>query len=399
MSLDQAFLLSSGGALFLGVFLVAVLMAQGGRAARSQQILGLLILACALNAAHPVLTHVFLGPTRGSDQFFEPLQFLLAPLMTGYASSLLQSGFPLRARHLLHFLPALAAFAVSVAFTLHDNPSRPWITIALWTALSIQMVAYLIPAIRILRRHQSSLKARVSNLERVDLDWLRWFYVVLVSLCLVAWAVLVMLLHDHSRLGVSYCISLAMTVAVWVLGYRGLVQKVPETPESTEDSTPGRIEPPGRIETPVEPPEPVEPVEPAEPVEPVEPPRPAPRTELEHRLLELMSRQKPHLDPDLGLDGLARRLEVPRNQLSGLINQRLGVNFYDFVNDYRVREFKALLADPAKADEKLLTLAFEAGFSSKATFNKVVLKLTGKTPSELRAESTRGRDIEARSSR
>ena len=76
------------------------------------------------------------------------------------------------------------------------------------------MLAYLVPAVRILRRYQESLKARVSNLDRVDLDWLRWFYYVAVSLCVIAWAVLFLLLHQMSRSVLSQSISVTMTTTV-----------------------------------------------------------------------------------------------------------------------------------------------------------------------------------------
>ncbi len=370
MDLAQTFVFLSGGTLFLGIFLALFLMTQQGRDRRSKQILGLLILACALNSAHPVLVRALGLPVGGSHQFFEPLQFLLAPLMTAYAASLLQGGFPLRARHALHFLPAAFAGSVAVLFSLHRNGS-PLITLALWSLLAIQMLAYLVPATRILRRYHNSLKARVSNLDRVDLDWLRWFYFVAVSLCVIAWVVLFLLLHRMSRPVLSRGISVAMAAAVWVLGYRGLRQKIPETPE-------------------------ILPL--LEPSEAPAAPRPAlPKAEaarLKSALLETLERKKPYLEPELGLADLARLLEVPRNQLSAVINQELGVNFYDLVNGYRVREFRALLADPRLREEKILTLAFDAGFNSKPTFNKVVLKHTGKTPSQLREE-----EIESRPSR
>jgi AraC-like DNA-binding protein len=391
MDLAQVFLFLSGGTLFLGVFLVLFLMTQEGRDRRSKQILGLLILACALNSAHPVLVVALGLPRSGSHQFFEPLQFLLAPLMTAYAASLLEGGFPLRARHALHFLPAAFAGAVAVVFSLHRNGS-PLITLALWSLLAIQMLAYLAPAVRILRRYQDSLKARVSNLDRVDLDWLRWFYYVAVSLCVVAWAVLFLLLHQMSRSVLSRGISLAMAAAVWVLGYRGLRQKIPETPEILPiEETPESAETSAvsaKLETP----------EGSETDEPPLVPRPTlPKPEalrLKGALLETLEKKKPYLEPELGLADLARLLEVPRNQLSAVINQELGVNFYDLVNGYRVREFRALLADPRLREEKILTLAFDAGFNSKPTFNKVVLKQTGKTPSQLREE-----EIESRPSR
>lgn len=381
MDLAQIFLFLSGGTLFLGVFLVLFLATQEGRDRRSRQILGLLILACALNSAHPVLVRALGLPRSGPGLFFEPLQFFLAPLMTAYAVSLSEGGFPLRARHALHFLPAAFAASVAVMFSLHAGGS-PRISLALWGLLSLQMLAYLAPTVRILRRYQDSLKARVSNLDRVDLDWLRWFYYVVVSICVVAWAVPLLLLHRMPRSVLRHGLSLAMAAAVWVLGYRGLRQKVPETPQIQPIPESPEIQ--GAPDT--------------DSREPSQDPRalmPKPvALRLKGALLETLEKKKPYLEPELGLADLARLLEVPRNQLSAVINQELGVNFYDLVNGYRVREFRALLADPRLREEKILTLAFDAGFNSKPTFNKVVLKHTGKTPSQLREE-----EIESRPSR
>ena len=369
MDLPQTFVLLSGGTLFLGIFLAVFLFTQGGRNARSQQILGLLILACSLNAAHPVLVRTIGLPLLGPRHFVEPLLFLLAPLMTAYAVSLLEGGFPWRARHALHLLPAAFAAAVALRYSLHSGGSR-WISIALWGLLSVQMLAYLVPAVRVLRRYRLSLKERVSNFDRVDLDWLRWFYYVVFFLCVVAWAVPLLWVHHMPRSILVHGLALSTTAAVWVLGYRGLRQKIPDAPEAIE-------------------------AEPSSADEPEPKPRPSlPKPEafrLKAALLDVMETRKPYLEPELGLADLARLLDVPRNHLSAVINQELGMNFYDLVNGYRVREFRALLADPKRREEKILTLAFEAGFNSKPTFNKVVLKQTGKTPSRLREEEIESR--------
>ena len=58
------------------------------------------------------------------------------------------------------------------------------------------------------------------------------------------------------------------------------------------------------------------------------------------------------------------------------------MNFYDFVNDYRVEEIKQKLADPAQNQYTLNALAFDCGFNSKSTFNELFKKNTGKTPKE-----------------
>jgi AraC-like DNA-binding protein len=75
-------------------------------------------------------------------------------------------------------------------------------------------------------------------------------------------------------------------------------------------------------------------------------------------------------------------LDVPRNQLSGVINQVHGKNFYEFVNLYRINEVKRLLTDPKNKHLKLISIAYDAGFNSKASFNRIFKQMTNMTPSK-----------------
>ena len=59
------------------------------------------------------------------------------------------------------------------------------------------------------------------------------------------------------------------------------------------------------------------------------------------------------------------------------------VNFYDFINKYRVEEAKKLLIEDIH-NYKILAIAYEVGFNSKATFNRVFKKFTELTPSEFK---------------
>ena len=102
------------------------------------------------------------------------------------------------------------------------------------------------------------------------------------------------------------------------------------------------------------------------------------------RLQELMAEEKPYLDPSLQLPELAGKLGLTVHQLSQVINDGFGRNFREFINSLRIEEAKRLLTDPRSREYKLLTVAFESGFNSKATFNQVFRKLTGTTPSEYR---------------
>ncbi len=100
------------------------------------------------------------------------------------------------------------------------------------------------------------------------------------------------------------------------------------------------------------------------------------------KLLVIMESEKPYLNPDLTLPELAKKLNVSRNHLSNVINQVHKVNFYQFVNRYRVEEVKKLMRDPANKHLKLLSLAYDAGFNSKASFNRIFKQMTHMTPSE-----------------
>lgn len=104
---------------------------------------------------------------------------------------------------------------------------------------------------------------------------------------------------------------------------------------------------------------------------------------LKLRLTQLMEKQKIYTDPDLSLEKLAALLQVPRNQASELINVGVGKSFYQFVNEYRIREVVRLLDKCIRhgATPNILSLAFEAGFHSKSSFNGYFKKVTGYTPS------------------
>lgn len=98
-------------------------------------------------------------------------------------------------------------------------------------------------------------------------------------------------------------------------------------------------------------------------------------------LLKLMEVEKPYLKSDLRLPELAERLSISTNHLSQILNQELGMSFFDFINEYRVDEAKKKLIHPDFRHLTFLAIAYEAGFSSKASFNRVFKKHTGKTPS------------------
>jgi AraC-like DNA-binding protein len=104
--------------------------------------------------------------------------------------------------------------------------------------------------------------------------------------------------------------------------------------------------------------------------------------ELENKILNLMEKEKWYLKSDLTIQDVTVRLKTNKQYISEVINRNLGKNFYDFINDYRIDEFKNLTAQPGSDRMNILGMAYEAGFNSKATFNAVFKKKTGLTPSQ-----------------
>jgi len=72
------------------------------------------------------------------------------------------------------------------------------------------------------------------------------------------------------------------------------------------------------------------------------------------------------------------------SQVSDLINKGLGQNFNDYINKYRVEVIVKKLSDENNNHLSILAIALDNGFNSKATFNRVFKKKTGKSPSEYR---------------
>ena len=104
------------------------------------------------------------------------------------------------------------------------------------------------------------------------------------------------------------------------------------------------------------------------------------------QLLLLMEEKKPYINPSLTLSQLAEMLDISPHNLSEVINTQLKKNFYDFVNGYRVEQVKKDLVDPSKQHLKILSVAFDAGFNSKASFNTIFKEQTSTTPSDFRKQ-------------
>ncbi len=115
--------------------------------------------------------------------------------------------------------------------------------------------------------------------------------------------------------------------------------------------------------------------------------RNSPLSEIEQKqyldkLISIMKTEKPFLDPNLTALQLSNISNIKPHYVSQIINEKLGQNFYEFVNTFRVEEVKRLMLEPDQEFKTLLALGLESGFNSKSSFNRVFKQQTGLTPTQ-----------------
>ncbi|MEM9672361.1 MAG: helix-turn-helix domain-containing protein [Bacteroidota bacterium] len=101
-------------------------------------------------------------------------------------------------------------------------------------------------------------------------------------------------------------------------------------------------------------------------------------------IIRYMKEEQPFLDCELKMDDLAQQLNLSKHAFSQIINDKLQQNFADFINHYRVEEAQRLLAKPANQQEKIISIAYDAGFRNKASFYNAFKKRTGVSPTQYR---------------
>lgn len=100
------------------------------------------------------------------------------------------------------------------------------------------------------------------------------------------------------------------------------------------------------------------------------------------KLTTVMKTEKPYINPNLKIKDLASMIDTSAHSLSFLFNQYLDKSYYDYVNEYRVNEFKTMVKEIDLSKYTLSTMAEKCGFSSRASFFRHFKAVTGLTPAE-----------------
>ena len=311
------------------------------------------------------------------------LAYLAFPLFFLYIKAATQGEINLsKWTNFIHFVPFILAniwiawffYPLSVAEkiecyqSIHCGSSPLWFNIFYYTLFFGVMPAYLIKGFRLLQRYEKNILTKFSYTENVSLSWLNRFFwaMIIVFFGFLLFEVLgnrLLSLIGDSGFKISFLLLIAN---IFYVGYYGLRHQTIffDLQEFVfeEVGTPAPEDPNNKYQY-------------------------SSLTSNKadvylNDLRQFMVKEKPFLEPKITISELAQRTDIPVSYLSQIINERLEQNFFDFINSYRVEEFKNLLQQPENHNFTLLSLAYEAGFNSKSTFNAIFKKFTGSTPSE-----------------
>lgn len=357
-----------------GLFLSVVIWGAASENRKANKILSITILVITVSISHGVFTYTNLYyhiPHMILTGL--PLSFTLGPLCLLYLYYLTDPDFRFTWKYSLLFIPFIISITVLLPFYVKLGPEK----LAVFTAFfqqgklylpsqvlgiisQVHMWIYLVLLWKKVSAYQEMIKEKFSTIDRINLSWIYYFIGLYAFSFVLLLPATLMRLTGNMSLGFERIVPLVAAVGFYYLGYRGFQQVSVYIYESGREHDQRKYERSGlnREEA----------------------------LQYKQELLDLMDQEKIYRDPSLNLNALAGELAINRNLVSQIINEEIGQNFYDFVNTYRVKDIIERLKHKQSSDIPLLHLAMDAGFNSKATFNSVFKKVTGKSPSSYKKE-------------
>jgi AraC-like DNA-binding protein len=362
--------------IFIAFFLAVLILTKKGRN-RADTILGIWMIITGL---HLFGYYSFVSEIIYIYPFLMwlnlPYAFVHGPMLYLYTEALTNPERFKSKTWLLHFvLPVLMIFTLlpimlmpeNERIMLYRNNGKGFedFLILDWTIpLSISGIIYIVITNILLYKHKKRILNQFSNQEKINLNWLRFLFYGMG----LTWMIIIFGGSDKLIFSMS-------SVFLIFIGYFGIKQvgiftdypiELPENETITviiEDSFLSELS--------------------------VEKKKYAKSglnentaKVLHQQLKNLMETERLFIEPELTLTDLATRLEVHPNYLSQVINELEGVNFYDYINTFRIEKFKRLVLLPQNQKYTLLALAYECGFNSKTAFNRFFKKATDLSPSE-----------------
>lgn len=361
-----------------GVFFGLVLLGLPNGNRKANRWLALLVMSFAINMAGAALYDMRVTVTYPHLALIgTPFALLISVGFWFFVKNYTEKNFRMRWWHWLNFLPFVLHELYFLPFYLKSAEAK---RIVIESSYSVKpdywvwafhtsnfiSVIYVFFAFALILRHERHIRQLFSNTENKSLRWLVQFI-----LAMVATFVICIVLSIFDLAFADSFSNLVFSGVIYVMGYRAFKQPevfknipedvVAETDDAAIIHPPVKYEKSGLSEQKAK--------------------------QLLKKLDEAMQQDHLYLDQELALPQLAEYMGSSTHQVSQLLNQHRQESFFDFVNRHRVEHFKRAALDPNNAHLSILAVAFDSGFNSKAAFNSVFKKMTGKTPSAFRNQA------------
>lgn len=193
-------------------------------------------------------------------------------------------------------------------------------------------------------KHSQEIKSCHSNLDTIHLKWTAY----ILRICLVIVALFLFLRFNFSAL-IDLIYNILILPLIIYISIKILKQEVPQTTNITNNEELKKAIPLYQSSD----------------------------------ISELIYKNQYYLTEDLNLNMLANLIGTNRTYLSRIINQELEINFYDYINTFRIKHAEELLKSP-DCSLNLESIAYESGFRSYSTFNRFFKKKHNITPGNFR---------------
>jgi AraC-like DNA-binding protein len=372
--LNQLAIIIISGGIIQGLFVTLLLNNRRVKKSRANVFLSILLMALSFSTFHimfagKVINHFNVNVFNAGDPSF----LLIAPLLWFYVKELTGSRVTFSLKSSFHFIPFFLVICVSLLFRFipGDNSTRLFLqehgrftAMVFWIVVVVQFTFYHFFIHRIWVRYHQAIEQEISNTEDVDISWVRFFMGIFLFINFFFLINLFVIIHLENIVWLEKSTAVIFSLSIFALGYKGILQREVFYTHNEKITA-------NAAEMPV-----------AEVV------HSKPEQQLIDKLRIYVEEKKPYMDAELTLSDLARQTGINRSQLSQLINDGIGENFYNFINKYRVEQVKKFMSEPAMKHYNMLGLALEAGFKSKSTFNLIFKRFTGLTPTEYRKNIT-----------
>jgi len=302
---------------------------------------------------------------QNPDLYFLPIYFSLGfgPLIYLYTRRLTGHRFQFSYRQAFHFIPVLIQFVFYLFLQSKNYAFRRefWFEIHrpysydIELALSfLSLLIYLALSRKLIKEYKERVENSFSETEQVALQWLNQLHVVLFILSFIWFnETLGRLVWNFYPETPFSALTIGFVILFIAIG--AIVQKdLTFTRNHIDDLNPY----------------------PAVPNEL----NAISRQEIE-RIESVLIQKELFLIPDITLRDFSEHVGLSPRETSYLINKGLNMSFIDFINRYRINRFKELATNKEYGHLSLLGIAYESGFNSKSTFNRVFRKMEGKSPS------------------